>query len=183
MTGVVVVSPTELAQLIREQLADALADHDGSPRLLDREGAARFLGISARQLDLLRSGDAPPPEHRVGEAPRFIAAELEAWVRSGSNGLGSRGAPERSGGKDAEGEAPSTAKGSAQKTEGTDSNDSAHLVEADETGAERPRKRAVASDASRPVATYENASTRRQRAGIGNVNNSDNPSSIAGETL
>jgi hypothetical protein len=74
-----------LAPIIKDAVAAALGAenaHEPEHVLLTRDEAARVLRVSSRQFDLLRAGDDPPPEGRVGDSPRFIAAELVEWSRA-----------------------------------------------------------------------------------------------------
>jgi len=75
-----------IASAVERAVERALEKHltelaPSAPVLLDREGAAAFLRISSRQLDDLRRGENPPPELRVGAAPRFEPSALVEWAR------------------------------------------------------------------------------------------------------
>jgi hypothetical protein len=75
----------ELDRAVVELVAELRAD--GTPRLLDRDGAARLLGVSTKTLDRLVKAGAP--FLLVGEAKRFEPAALVAWLR-GRPGIGLR---------------------------------------------------------------------------------------------
>ncbi|MBK8998073.1 MAG: hypothetical protein IPM35_20305 [Myxococcales bacterium] len=81
ITGLVVLRADELAGIIRAAVAGALADAQPAtgPTLLDREGCARMLGVSLGTLDRLRREGMP--ELRVGDAPRYEADAVLAWLR------------------------------------------------------------------------------------------------------
>ncbi|MBE7480242.1 MAG: helix-turn-helix domain-containing protein [Polyangiaceae bacterium] len=81
ITGLVVLRADELAAVVRAAVADALSEHEpaAAPTLLDREGCARLLGISVGTLDRLRREGLP--ELKVGDAPRYEAEEVLAWLR------------------------------------------------------------------------------------------------------
>ncbi|HEX3596825.1 MAG TPA: hypothetical protein VHU80_17065 [Polyangiaceae bacterium] len=49
--------------------------------LLDREGCAAWLGVSARTLDTLRTRPGFP-ELRLGDSPRFEPDAVLAWIRT-----------------------------------------------------------------------------------------------------
>jgi hypothetical protein len=75
----------QLVGIVEAAVRRALDAHDTDapsvPKLLTRDEAAELLRISPRQLDDLRKSKHPPPELRVGCAPRFLAEELIAWAR------------------------------------------------------------------------------------------------------
>lgn len=77
----VTVTLDELAAVVRAAVADALAEHEpaAAPTLLDREACARMLGVSLGTLDRLRREGMP--ELRVGDAPRYEADAVIAWLR------------------------------------------------------------------------------------------------------
>jgi hypothetical protein len=79
-----------IAQLVEAAVRRALDEHVPStakaPQLLTRDEAAELLKISPRQLDDLRNSERPPPELRVGKAPRFVADELIGWARAQAKG-------------------------------------------------------------------------------------------------
>ena len=72
--------------VVREELERAVAEvvaelrADGTPRLLDRDGAAHLLNISTKTLDRLVKGGAP--HLLVGEAKGFEAAVLVGWLKA-----------------------------------------------------------------------------------------------------
>jgi hypothetical protein len=72
-----------IAHVVREQVEAALEEHQPAPRdaspLLDRAGAARFLGVSLTQLDRL-TRERGVPVHRVGDVRRYDVDELRRWV-------------------------------------------------------------------------------------------------------
>lgn len=79
----VVITPDELAALVREAVrdavAEALADQPDTPPLLDQQGLARALDISIRTLrKLVLQG---MPELRVGDSPRYEIDAVLAWLR------------------------------------------------------------------------------------------------------
>lgn len=71
--------------VVREELDRAVAElvaelrADGTPRLLDRDGAARLLNVSTKTLDRLVKQGAP--HLLVGDSKRFEPAVLVAWLR------------------------------------------------------------------------------------------------------
>ena len=81
ITGLVVLRADELAVLVREAVAEAIAEHQpaAASTLLDRDGCARLLGISMGTVDRLRREGMP--RVRVGDVDRFEAAEVLAWLR------------------------------------------------------------------------------------------------------
>lgn len=82
MGDVVVLSPAELASLVRDAVADALAAREqaAAPALCDQAGIARALGVSTPTIrKMVRDG---MPELRVGDAPRYELATCIAWLRA-----------------------------------------------------------------------------------------------------
>ncbi len=82
--------------VIREELGRAATEllvelrDAGTPRLLDREGAARLLDISTKTLDRLVKAGAP--FLLVGDAKRFEPTVLVGWLK-GRKGPGLRSVP------------------------------------------------------------------------------------------
>lgn len=78
---------------LARRLSDALgATTEGpapAPALLDRAGLARALSTSPATIDRLRS-EPSFPEVRLIDAPRFVLADVLAWIRSRSDGPGLR---------------------------------------------------------------------------------------------
>ena len=66
---------------MREQIDDALAevDHESGPRLDDRAGIARKIGVSVGTIDKLRAQG--PPTIWVLDCPRFDVGECIAWLK------------------------------------------------------------------------------------------------------
>ena len=83
----VVVDLGELKDIVRDTVADVLADlpraTTTAPSLLDRKALAAALDISPAALDRLR-GEASFPEIRVGDAPRFELDRVLDWLRTRS---------------------------------------------------------------------------------------------------
>jgi hypothetical protein len=80
MSAVVVMGADELRTLIRDAVADALADRSTSttPRLLDKQSMAAQLSCSPATLDrMAREGC---PYVLVGSVRRFDPAAVVAWV-------------------------------------------------------------------------------------------------------
>jgi hypothetical protein len=73
--------------LFRGAAVDVLADLIPATRvmddgLLDRAGAARYLGISLAKLDgLCRRDEDPLPWSLCGDSRRFFREDLATWVR------------------------------------------------------------------------------------------------------
>ena len=80
-TTVVVVSPAELAELIRAAVEQAVTEssQDTGPLLLDRSGIAKALGVGTSSIDRFRK--AGMPAVWVGDSPRFLADECISWLR------------------------------------------------------------------------------------------------------
>ena len=78
---VVVVDAAELAVLVRDAVRGALeAQRADAPAVLDRAGLARALGCSLASVDrLLREGC---PCVRLGSDPRFVVANVVAWLQA-----------------------------------------------------------------------------------------------------
>lgn len=78
---------------LARRLGDALGiEADGPsppPALLDRAGLARALSTSPATIDRLRA-EPSFPEQRLLDAPRFVLADVLAWVRARSAGPGLR---------------------------------------------------------------------------------------------
>lgn len=73
----------QFEQLMADALASARAMAEAEPPgpvLLDREGLARALGCSTGTVDKLRKQGLP--ERRLGDSPRFVLAEVLAWLPS-----------------------------------------------------------------------------------------------------
>lgn len=62
--------------------------------LINKQKAAELLGVSARQIDVLRK-DHGLPWVKVGVCVRFVPEELEAWIKSKT--VSSCGATQKSG--------------------------------------------------------------------------------------
>ncbi|HMR04443.1 MAG TPA: hypothetical protein PKA88_01675 [Polyangiaceae bacterium] len=72
-----VLTPEQLAALVRDAVRDVMSeqDPDAVPEVLDRAGAAQFLGVSLTTLHrLVKSGAVR--EHRLSDAPRYVRSEL-----------------------------------------------------------------------------------------------------------
>lgn len=83
--AVVVVTPAELAAIVRDAVAEIIAEREDAPArpaLLDRRGLAMALDCSPDQVDRLRREGCP--ELRVGDMPRFDLGEVLAWIRARS---------------------------------------------------------------------------------------------------
>jgi hypothetical protein len=87
MTPLVVLTPEQLAELVKRAVQDALAEHQPSapaPALFDRTGIAQRLGLGTTTVDRLRRDGMPCVF--IGDSPRFELAECLAWIR-GRNAL------------------------------------------------------------------------------------------------
>ncbi|MEO7037303.1 MAG: helix-turn-helix domain-containing protein [Polyangiaceae bacterium] len=72
----------EIKSLIDNALDERLEllSQPANDDLLDRAGAAKYLGVSLPQVDkFCREKDLP--FHRVGDVKRFDREEVRAWVR------------------------------------------------------------------------------------------------------
>lgn len=78
--GLIVLPADQLRDIVRAAVADALAEHEPEPELLDREEAARFLRCSLGTLDRA-TRDQGLPFLLVGDARRFVKADLIVWAR------------------------------------------------------------------------------------------------------
>jgi hypothetical protein len=80
-TPVVVVTPAELAELVKRAVQDALAvqQQETVPALLDRAGIAQQLGVGIGTVDRLKREGLPCVF--IGDSPRFELAECLAWIR------------------------------------------------------------------------------------------------------
>jgi hypothetical protein len=85
MNKLVLVEPSELAELLRDAIAEAL---DGLPKstasapaLLDRKALAGALSVSIAALDRMRE-EPSFPELRIGDAPRFELDRVLEWIRA-----------------------------------------------------------------------------------------------------
>lgn len=76
----VTITADELASIVREAVAAALAERKPEPELLDRDEAARFLRISLGTLDRA-TREHGLPFLLVADARRFVKADLIAWGR------------------------------------------------------------------------------------------------------
>jgi predicted DNA-binding transcriptional regulator AlpA len=80
----VMLTPEELRSLIREAVAEALAqrppvvqqEHLPAAEYLNTKDAAALLGISRKGLEGLRARGAGPPYIRIGSAVRYRTADL-----------------------------------------------------------------------------------------------------------
>lgn len=74
--------------VVREELEAVLADRNQtssiSPALLDRQGIASALGVSAGTVDKLRRDGLPCI--MVGDSPRFETAACLEWLRARRSG-------------------------------------------------------------------------------------------------
>lgn len=80
-TRVVVVTPEQLAELVRGAVETALAEQrqEVAPVLLDRAGVAQRLGVGTTTVDRLRREGMPCVF--IGDSPRFDLAECVDWIR------------------------------------------------------------------------------------------------------
>jgi hypothetical protein len=78
--SVIVVTPEQLAELVRAAVQSVLAEQreDAAPALLDRNGIARALGVGTSTVDRLRRDGLPCVF--IGESPRFLSDECLAWL-------------------------------------------------------------------------------------------------------
>jgi hypothetical protein len=84
-TQLVVTTPAELAELVREQIDAALAEHSRrtvEPDLVDGATMARRVGVSRATLHRLRVGGMPAI--RVGDTHRYRPADVLAWLTTRS---------------------------------------------------------------------------------------------------
>jgi hypothetical protein len=79
---VVVLTAAQLRELVRDAIVEAFEAQKEDPpaQLLDRNGIARVLGLSTGSIDKLRKQGLP--SIRVGDVPRFVAADCIAWLKS-----------------------------------------------------------------------------------------------------
>lgn len=96
--GLVLVTPAELAALVRGAVDAALAERepDVGPVLLDRSGLARALGCSVATVNRLRL-EPDFPELRLVDAPRFVLADVLAWLSARSASARCAHVPESTG--------------------------------------------------------------------------------------
>lgn len=82
----IVATPDQLAELIRDAVAEALAEQsqDVAAALLDRNGIARALGVSPSTVDKLRREALP--YIMLGDSPRFEPAACIEWLRENRAG-------------------------------------------------------------------------------------------------
>jgi len=80
--AVIVVTPEQLAELIRDAVGQAFAEQreDVGPVLLDRSGIARALGIGTSTVDRLRREGLPSV--MIGDCPRFVLSSCVEWLRA-----------------------------------------------------------------------------------------------------
>ena len=74
------LTPKELTVLIQSAISAALAEYEGSPVLLDRNGLAKALSCSASHVDNMRKRGLPCLY--VGEAPRFEIKAVLGWLNN-----------------------------------------------------------------------------------------------------
>lgn len=80
MTRFITISESDLREVLREELAKALAEAGtpkGRRRMLSRKEAASYLGISERTLDREQI-----PFHRVASIKRYKPDDLDAYGRT-----------------------------------------------------------------------------------------------------
>lgn len=82
MSPLVLVSPDDLRTMLREVVAEVIAEREppDAPALLDRRAMASMLGVGVDTLDKLRREGLP--EIRVGDAPRFHPPDVLEWLKS-----------------------------------------------------------------------------------------------------
>jgi hypothetical protein len=80
-TRIVVVSPEQLRELVAETMREVMAElgADSAPALLDRQAAAKALGISSGTLDRLRARGLPVV--MVVCSPIFELGACIAWLK------------------------------------------------------------------------------------------------------
>lgn len=81
---VIVVSPEELARIVREAVraeleARSTAANEPACEWIGDDDAARILGVKRDTLRKIRG----LPVHRVGRRRRYRRAELDAWIARG----------------------------------------------------------------------------------------------------
>ncbi len=78
MSGPLVVVPADqLRELVNDAVREVICDHapGAAPEVLDRAGAAAFLGVGLTTLHrLVKAGKIR--ERRLGEMPRYLRSEL-----------------------------------------------------------------------------------------------------------
>lgn len=76
---VIVADVDQLRAIVAEAVSEAMREHStpAPEGYLDRAQAAQVLGVSLGTLDRLRARGLP--EHRVGDSPRFLRAEIIGW--------------------------------------------------------------------------------------------------------
>ena len=83
MSGaVIVISPEELARIVREAVREELAARasEAAPEWLDTKQAAELVGVHRKTIAKLIKSEGLPV-HRVGESiRRFSRAELLCWL-------------------------------------------------------------------------------------------------------
>ena len=78
--AVIVVSPAELARIVREAVREELHGRPVEPgEWLDSNGAAKLLQVHRRTVGKLVKNEALPV-HRLGKLFRFRRAELVTWL-------------------------------------------------------------------------------------------------------
>lgn len=79
-TLLVTLTVADLRALLSEALCDSLAPSQPPREVLTRREAADFLRTSVATLDRL-ARDGEIPSRRVGDSPRYLRADLLAYVR------------------------------------------------------------------------------------------------------
>jgi hypothetical protein len=91
---VLTCSLDELRALVRDEVRAALAEHTPAPvaPYVDRRELARLLDVSPATVTRL-AGEGMPCTH-VGDSPRYVVAEVRAWLATRGR-TGTTAAPAR----------------------------------------------------------------------------------------
>lgn len=79
----VVLTRDQLREIVRDAIVEAFESQKDEPppsQLLDRNGIASVLGLSTGTIDKLRKRGLPAI--RVGDVPRFVAADCVEWLKT-----------------------------------------------------------------------------------------------------
>ncbi len=80
---IVVLTLEQLRTVVREEVAGALAKAgpaENESDILDREQAAKLIGVTTRTIPRLVKRDGLPTLRRVGKLWRFRRSEVMAWL-------------------------------------------------------------------------------------------------------
>lgn len=86
MNKIVLLSPDELQDIIKNAVADALSQarpfSPEFPKYMNEKQAGEYLGISPNTLRIWRGEKKGPIYHKIDKSVRYSREELDVWMKS-----------------------------------------------------------------------------------------------------